>query len=509
MENLEVIVLVLLAATVALAVLSDMVRVPYPIVLVVGGSALGFVPGLPDVELEPELVLLIFLPPLLYGAAFFSSLRDLRRNASTIGGLAIVLVIVTVASVAVLAHEVIGLAWETAFVLGAVVGPTDAVAPAAILRRLGAPRRIVTVVEGENLTNDWTALVLYKFAVAAAVTGSFELAEAGPKFIWTGIGGVAAGLIVGRVIREIRFRLDDPPLEVTISVFSGYFAYLPAEAIGVSGVIAAVTTGIYMGWYTPILTTPETRIQGQSLWQILTFVLNALLFLLVGLQLPAILDDLAGYGTGELVGWALLVSAAVILVRVVFVFAFSLVAVRDSTWRSTTVIAWSGMRGAVSLAAALAIPTDVDGRELLIFLALAAIFATLVLQGLTLGPLIDALELEDDGSERAEETLARMRSAEAATVRLQELAGEEWVNDDTVGRLQGLYAYRQRRFGARLDGEGDHALERRSDAYRKLMRQLIQAEREALIGMRNSGEISDEVRRVVERDLDLEESRLG
>jgi monovalent cation/hydrogen antiporter len=298
-------------------------------------------------------------------------------------------------------------------------------------------------------------------------------------------------------------------VEVTISVFSGYFAYLPAEALGVSGVIAAVTTGIYMGWYTPILTTPETRMQGHSIWQILTFVLNALLFLLVGLQLPAILDSLSGYATGELVGWALLVSAAVILVRIVCVYAFTLIADREPRWRPTAVIAWSGMRGAVSLAAALAIPTDVAGRDLLIFLALAVIFATLVLQGLTLGPLIDVLDLEDDGTERAEETLARVRSAEAAAARLEELAGEEWVNDDTVGRLQGLYAYRQRRFGARLDGDGDHVLEKRSKAYRKLMRQLIHAERAALIAMRNSGEISDEVRRAVERDLDLEESRLG
>src|SRR5918999_1414646 len=224
-EHVEMVVFGLLVAAAGLAVVANWIRVPYPIPLVLGGAAIGFLPGVPDVELEPELVLLIFLPPLLYGAAFFTSLRDLRRNARPIALLAIPLVGVTMVAVAVVAHEVIGLGWGESFVLGALVSPTDAVAPTEIMRRIGAPRRLLTVVEGENLTNDWTALVLYKFAVAAVVTGSFSLLDASVEFLLSGVGGLAVGLVAGWVIREIRRRLDDPPTEITISILSGYAGY--------------------------------------------------------------------------------------------------------------------------------------------------------------------------------------------------------------------------------------------------------------------------------------------
>ena len=251
MDHLELILFGAIVATAGLAVLAEKAHVPYPIALVVGGSALGFVPGMPDVELDPEVVLLVFLPPLLYGAAFFSSLRDLRRNVGAIGLLAIGLVLMTMVAVAGVAHVVIGLSWAVSFVLGAIVAPTDAVARAEIARRLGAPRRLVTIIEGENLTNDWTALVLYKFAVAAVVTGSFSLAEAGLKFLLTGVGGVAVGLAAGAAIRfgplPARRPSDgDHDLDPV-----GLLRLPPAEALGLSGVIAAVTTGIYMGWYTP------------------------------------------------------------------------------------------------------------------------------------------------------------------------------------------------------------------------------------------------------------------
>ena len=320
MEHLELVVFGLLVGAAALAVLARAVNVPYPITLVLGGAGIGFVPGVPELELDPDLVLLIFLPPLLYGAAFFTSLRDLRRNARPIALLSIGVVAVTMVAVAVVAHEVIGLGWGESFVLGAIVSPTDAVAPAEILRRIGAPRRMLTVIEGENLTNDWTALVLYRVAVAAVVSGSFSLWEAGLKFVWSGLGGLLVGLVAGVVIREVRRRVDDPPTEFTISLLSGYAAYLPAEELGVSGVIAAVTVGIYMGWHTPELTTPVTRMQGTAIWEVLTFLLNALLFLLVGLQLPSVIDDIEGHTTGELIGWGLLISAVVIGVRLIWQF---------------------------------------------------------------------------------------------------------------------------------------------------------------------------------------------
>jgi monovalent cation/hydrogen antiporter len=523
-EHLELIVFVLLVATAALAVLANLIRVPYPITLVLGGSALGFIPGLPSVELDPEVVLLIFLPPLLYGAAFFTSLRDLRAAARPIALLSIGVVFVTMAAVAIVAHEAIGLGWAESFVLGAIVSPTDAVAPAEIMRRIGAPRRLLTIVEGENLTNDWTALVLYRFAVAAVVTGSFSLAEASLEFVLSGVGGLAIGLAAGFVIRNARARIDDPPTEITISLLSGYAAYLPAEHFGFSGVIAAVTVGIYMGWHTPQLTTAVMRIQGVSVWEILIFLLNAVLFLLVGLQLPTVLEDASAYSTGELIGWSLLVSAVVIGVRLLWQYTvpYLVRAVdrrpsqreRRASPRERFVIGWAGMRGSVSLAAALAVPLETDAgaafpdRELIILIAFGVILVTLVGQGLTLGPIIQRLGVAGDGEEEREETLARLRLAEAALTRLDEVSAEDWTRDDTLERVRGAFDYRRRRFGARSDGDGAE-YEERTDAYRRLMYELFDAQREELIALRNRHEISDEVRRKVERDLDLEESRLA
>ena len=523
MEHIELVVFGLLVAIAGLAVLAGVLRVPYPITLVLGGTVIGFLPGVPDVELDPDLVLLIFLPPLLYGAAFFTSVRELRQNARAIAALAIPLVFVTMAAVAVVAHEVVGLGWAESFVLGAIVSPTDAVAPAEILRRVGAPRRLLAIVEGENLTNDWTALILYRVAIAAVVTGSFSLWEAGLEFIASGIGGLAVGLAAGWVIREVRSRIDDPPTEITISILSGYAGYLPAEELGFSGVIAAVTTGIYMAWYTPQLTTPVMRLQGVAIWEILTFLLNAVLFLLVGLQLPGILDDLSGRSAGELLLWGALVSLVVIAVRLVWMFTtpylIRLVDRRESQRRMRVpagprlVVGWAGMRGSVSLAAALAIPLETDAgapfpeRDLIIFLAFAVILVTLVGQGLTLRPLIDWVGLEDDGEESREDAIARRRVAEAALARLDEIGEPDWVSTETLGRARTFFDYRQRRFGALQDPDGDN-YEDRANAWRRLMYDLFDAQREALLELRNNGDISDDVRRRVERDLDLEESRL-
>jgi monovalent cation/hydrogen antiporter len=522
-EHVELVVFGLLLGVAALAVLARVLGVPYPVTLVVGGSVIGFIPGVPSVELEPELVLLIFLPPLLYGAAFFTSLRDLRRNARPIALLAIPLVGVTMVAVAVVAHEVIGLGWGESFVLGAIVSPTDAVAPTQIMRRIGAPRRMVTVVEGENLTNDWTALVLYRFAVTAVVTGSFSLIEATGKFVLTGLGGLVIGLAAGWVIKEVRSRIDDPPTEITISILSGYAAYIPAEELGFSGVIAAVTVGVFMGWHTPQLTTPTMRIQGISVWEILTFLLNAVLFLLVGMQLPRVIDDITGYSAGELIFWGLLISLVVIVVRLMWGFTVTYLIraidrrpvqrTRRAPWQERFVVGWAGMRGAVSLAAALAIPLETDAgaafpaRDLIILLAYVVILVTLVGQGLTLAPLIDWLGVIDDGTEEREEVMARIRLAEAALARIEELTEEEWARPDTLERMRGMYDYRRRRFAARQDGDADR-YEERTGAYQRAMYELFDAQREELIGLRNRGEISDEVRRRVERELDLEESRL-
>jgi Na+/H+ antiporter len=524
-DHIELLVFGLLVASAGLAVLAGVLRVPYPVTLVVGGAVIGFLPGVPEVSLDPDLVLLIFLPPLLYGASFFTSVRDLRRNAKAIALLSIPLVVVTMAAVAVVAHAVIGLAWGPAFVLGAIVSPTDAVAPAEIMRRIGAPRRLLTIIEGENLTNDWTALVLYKFAIAAVVTGSFSLVEAVPKFALTGIGGLAVGLVAGRIIREVRSRIDDPPIEITISILSGYAAYLPAEELGVSGVIAAVTTGLYMGWHTPQLTTPVMRLQGVAIWEILTFLLNAVLFLLVGLQLPGVLDRLSGNSGGELIWWALVVSLVVVAVRLVWMFLIPYAVTMADRLARTDVpprappaerlaVGWAGMRGSVSLAAALAIPIATDAgarfpdRGLVVFLTFSVILVTLVGQGLTLGPLVARLGLHDDGREEHEEQVARQRVAEAGIGRLDDLGEPEWIAGESIERARNMLDYRRRRFTALVDGDDSDGYEDRADAWRRLMYDVYDAQREELVDMRNRGEISDEVRRRIERDLDLEESRL-
>ena len=532
MEHLELVLLGLFTATAALAVLARIIKVPYPILLTLGGLVFGFVPGLPDIELDPELVLLIFLPPLLYSAAFFSNLRELRANARPIGLLAIGLVITTTAAVAAVAHEVIGLEWKVAFVLGAVVSPTDAVAPATILRRLGVPRRVVTVVEGENLTNDWTALVTYKFAVAAVVTGSFSIVETGPEFLLTGVGGVAIGVAVGVVVAAVRRRMDDPLTEITISLLTAYAAYLPAEELGVSGVLAAVTTGVWLGWQASELTTHTTRLQLTAIWEVLQFLLNAVLFMLVGLQLGVVLDDIDGRSASQLAGYGALISAVVILVRIAWVYINTYVPRRLSRRvrnrgplppsSHTTLVAWSGMRGAVSLAAALAIPLEVDSgapfpeRDLVIFLAFCVILATLVGQGLTFPALIRALNVEDDGLDQDEELSARLEIAFAALDRIDELKGEEWVHPQTVERTRNLFDYRRRRFssriGAALDEDGDDDdfdYEGRADSYRQFMAHVFGAQRATLRTLRDEGRVTDEVRRRVEYDLDLEEARLS
>jgi len=356
------------------------------------------------------------------------------------------------------------------------------------------------------------------------VTGSFSLWEAGGRFLLTGIGGLVVGLAVARLIREVRRRVDDPPTEITISILSGYAAYLPAEALGLSGVVAAVTAGIYIGWFAPEITTPLVRIQSGSVWEVLTFLLNAVLFLLIGLQLPGVVEDLSGESVGELIGWALAVSSAVVAIRFAWIWTATAAIraldrresqrARRTSWRFRTVFGWSGMRGAVSLAAALATPLETDAgaafpeRDLVIFLTLAVIVVTLVGQGLTLKPLTVRLGLEDDGSGEREEVLARVSAAEAALERLEALEHEDWVYDDTIERVRAMFDYRHRRFSARSDEDEGASYEARSSAYQRVLREVAAAQRERLLELRNERRISDDVRRAVERDLDYEKSRL-
>jgi CPA1 family monovalent cation:H+ antiporter len=360
------------------------------------------------------------------------------------------------------------------------------------------------------------ALVLYKTAVAAAVAGAFSLWDATWHLVVNIVGGVAVGLAVGFVVRQIRRRTNDTPTEVAIALLSGYLAYLPAEVIGVSGVLAAVTIGVYMGWYTPELTTVDTRLSGNAFWEILVFLVNALLFALVGLQLRSLLDRLDV--TGGLLLDALLVVGALIAIRIVWVPIFTYVprllfrSIRERDpyppWQAPIVIAWAGIRGAVSLAAALALPIGLANRDVIIFLTFAVILVTLVGQGLTLPLLIRVLGLEDDGGAEREDAKARIVAAQAAIERLDELVREDWVREDTAERLRGLYRFRTSRFRARYDGADDGGAEERSAAYQRLVHELLEAERRAVVDLRTRGVITEAVMQRVSRDIDLEESRL-
>jgi monovalent cation/hydrogen antiporter len=519
-HEVELVLVSLLVAVAGLATAARLANIPFPIVLVAGGLVLGFVPGLPDIELAPELVLVIFLPPLLYSAAFFANLHELRTEARAISMLAIGLVLATMCAVAVVAHAVVdGLPWAAAFALGAIVGPTDPLAATAIARRLAVPRRMVSIIEGESLVNDGTALVAYRVAVTAATGGAFSLWGAGLEFVLSAAGGVLVGLAVGWIIAEIRRRLDDVPVEITISLLSGYAGYIPAERLNASGVLAAVTVGIVVGWQAPRISTARMRLQGYAAWETLVFLLNALLFVLIGLQLPLILKALSGASAETLLAQAAAVSLAVIFARVAWHATMPYLvraldhrpAQRDRRvgWRPRMIIAWSGMRGAVSLAAALALPADFPQRDIVLFLTFAVIFTTLVLQGLTLPVLIRRLDVHDDGADEREELAGRRAAAEAALLRIDELAVEEWTRDDTVERMRRLYEYRRSRFAARAgetdDGDG---YEHRARKYQKMVRQVIEAQRAELVRLRNMGEISNEVMHRLERELDLEDERL-
>jgi monovalent cation/hydrogen antiporter len=510
----QLILLALLAVLAALLIAAPKLRIPYPIFLVLGGLVLGFVPGMPTITLPPEVVLVAVLPPLLYLSAYRTSLSDLRTNARAIFILAIGLVAATTVVVALVAHAWVDhMSWSVAFALGAIVAPTDPIAATAIMRRLGVPRRLVSIIESESLVNDGTALVLFRVAVVAAVTGQFSFWDVSWRFVWAVGGGVGIGLVVGFLVAETRRRVDNPPVEVTLSLMTGYFAFIPAAALSASGVIAVVTAGVHLGWRTPELTSVETRLQGEALWNIVAFVLNALVFALVGLQLSSILDQLTGISGGQLAWYALLVTGAVVVTRIVWLPIFSW-RHRNKPFTHTFLMSWAGMRGAVSLAAALSIPLATDTgapfprRDLIIFLTFSVILGTLVVQGLTLPGLIRLLKIEPDTSEERENAEARIRAAEAAIERLEELIGEDWVRDDTAERMRGLYNFRRTRFSSRFDEEADGGIEEQSQSYQRLRRELLDAERAAVDDLGRSGVVSGDVANRVRRDLDLEDARL-
>jgi monovalent cation/hydrogen antiporter len=525
MGQAELLIAGLLVAVAGLSALARRLSVPYPIVLVIGGALLGFVPGMPAVRLDPHVVLVVFLPPLLYRAAFLANLQDFRANVTPIALASIGLVLVTMGAVAVVAHALVrGLPWAAAFTLGAIVSPTDPLAAAIIMRRLDVPRRVISVVEGEGLFNDATGLVLYRVAVAAVVSGSFSLANAGVDFVDEAAGGVAIGLVVGWVITEIRRRAGDAETSITISLLTPYAAFIPADALGCSAVLAVVTTGIYIGTRAHDIFPPRTRLQGNFVWEILSFIVTATLFVLVGLQLRTIVQSIPGRSPARVAYHVVAVCGVVIAVRMLWALTYPYMVgalprrIRIRLPRFSLglrlVSAWSGMRGSVSLAAALALPLHTDAgapfprRTTIQFLTFTVIFATLVLQGLSLPALIRRFGVSEAGAATQEEVRARLAAAEAAVERLDALADEEWTREETIEELRDRYEYRRRRFGARTGNVEDMGYEERSLAHQQVVQSVLSAQREALIRMRGEGTISNETMMRLIIELDLEESRL-
>jgi len=524
LHQLEIII-VLLAVVLALTSVARKVLIPYPIILVIGGLVLGVVPGLPTVTLNPDLIFLVFLPPILWAAAYFTSLREFRENLRPISLLAIGLVLATTAAVAVVAHAVFpGMSWAAAIALGAIVSPPDAVAATAIGKRLRIPRRIVTILEGESLVNDATALVLYRTAVGAAASGTFVLNETLLQFVFAAIVGVAIGIGVGMITRWALHVTEDSFTEIAITLLAPYFAWVLGELAHASAVLACVAGGIYLRQHFSEVVAPATRIQGRAVWDLLVFMLNGVIFILIGLQLGVLSEAVPSARFGSLIIAGTLVSATAILVRLVWVpLAAALprllspsLRARDPMppWSYVFIVAWTGMRGIVTLAAALALPvTTAAGapfpfRAEIILISFSVILATLVLQGLSLTPLIRALRLEEDRGLEQEEMQAREHAATAALARLDGLTGEDWLMPDHAERLRVHYGRRLERF-ARSGTVDEECTVEAAEAFRRLRHETMTAERLALIGLRNDGTISDEVLHRLEHELDVEALRFG
>lgn len=515
-------ILICLVAVALLAIVARKLRIPYPILLTIGGGALALVPGLPEIHLEPELVFSLFLPPLIYPAAVYTSWRDFRANLRSILPLAILLVLVTMTATAVVFHYLVGLPWAVGFVFGAILSPPDAVAALSVTKNLRVPRKIIVILEGESLINDATSFISFRFAVAAVLTGSFSLGQASLQFLYVAAGGVVVGLAVGWLATQVQRRLDDPPVQTMFSLLTPYVAYFAGERLHVSGILAVVIAGLYYGWRAPRTLSGRMRLQALPVWDIVVFILNGVLFMLIGVQLPQVIHKLPPGSATRVVELALCFVGLIMLVRFLWLFgatylprlfARSFRRKNRAPWQQTALIAWTGMRGADSLAGALAIPFLLNngepfpGRDLILLLTFGVIFGTLVLQGVLLMPLVHWLGIVDDHVSEKEERLARLQANEAALARLEAMESLHRARPTTVERLRSEYTDRIHE----LRREGSH--EKRvghlfPEDFERLAREMLETERDTVIALRNEEDISDQTLRRIQHDIDLAEARL-
>lgn len=505
------------AIVLALSALARRLPIPTPILQVLAGALIALTPGIHLPELEPELVFFVFLPPILWSSAFFTSFREFRANIRPIGFLAVGLVVATTAIVAIVARALMpGMPWPIAVALGAIVSPPDAVAAAAIVSRLPVPRRVIVILEGESLVNDASALVLYRTAVAAAVTGAFSWGESIVRFFVDAGIGVLVGLLVGWLLVQAMRRSRDPLAEVLLSLTGPYVAWVAAETLHVSAVLACVAGGLYLRQHLPTIVSPMSRVQARAVWDLFIFLLNAMIFLLLGAEFGMLVQEVPAGTLGRLAATGAIIGAVAIVVRLMWVPVGTWlpramsgdVRRRDPypEWRPVALVAWTSMRGIVSLAAALALPRLLaDGspfpfRTEIILITLCVIVMTLVIQGLTLEPMIRAFAFTADHAHEKEERMARLEALRRASETLADLSRKPGVDRRDVEWLRA--ELRERLREAELPSGSP-------EGRRQLRLALIESERRMLVRLRNESAISDEVLRGLERELDLAAIRAG
>ena len=526
MQTAELLILLLISIA-AFGLLARKLQVPEPIMLVLGGLAVSLVPGLPRVELHPDYVFLLVLPPLLYAQAWFTSWKDFRDNLRAISLLAVGLVLFTATAVAFIVHVLVPeYPLAAAFLLGAIVSPPDAVAASAIAQRLRLPKRMVTILEGESLVNDATGLVAYKLALAAVATGTFSFVKAGGEFALVAAGGVVIGLTISWIFTWLLRWIRDDLIDIVLSLIVPYMAYLGAERLHVSGVLSVVVAGIWLGARSPELLSASTRLTATAFWNTFVFLLNGVVFMLIGLQLPEVILGLHAHPWGQLLLHAAIIGAVVIVTRLIWVFPGTYLPrwmsarIREGEprppMRNVAVVGWCGMRGVVSLAAALAVPRllpngrEFPERDLVLFFTFAVILVTLVGQGLSLPWLIRRLRVSTDHSEDHAEREARRAATKAALTRIEEFAGREKLTEEAVNAVTAAYHERLHHLGDELaEALGWSPSRQRSIESRRLRREALAAERRHLITLHRQHRLSKELLHKLERELDLEEARLG
>jgi monovalent cation/hydrogen antiporter len=520
LENITVIIL-LLAVVTALAEVTDRIKIPYPVLLVLAGICIGLVPNLPVIELNPDVVFLIFLPPALYSAAWTTSWTDFKANSRSISLLAVGCVLFTTTAVAMVAHYFIpGFGWAESFVLGAIISPPDAVAATAATAGLGVPKRLITILEGESLVNDATGLIAMRYAIAATATGTFIFWLASINFFYVAGVGIVIGLIIGQLFFWIhKITPNNPTTDTTLTFLTPYVAYLLAEQIHVSGVLAVVACGLFLSQRSSQIFKHQSRIQAYATWNTVTFILNGVIFILIGLQMRSVLSHIQEHSFATLLWYGFLVSVVTIVARIIWVFPgaylprwfSSRIRKREPELqaRNVAIVAWSGMRGVVSLAASLALPlmigdTPFPNRDLIIFLTFAVIFSTLVIQGMTLPVLVRRLGIKADVGGQEEEDSARHAIATSVIEHIEENYALG-LSDSVLSQIKSKYEIRIQRL--RKD-ENNNLSEEQIQEFHRIQSELIKQERTYLDGMHKGGKIGGEALRRIEHELDLEEARL-